>query len=138
MSVWYVCVCVCVSPQNNKLPNPPAYIFMIDVSFSNIKSGLVRLVCEELKTLLDNLPREDGMESSAVRVGFVTYNKILHFYNVKGALAQPQMMVVSDVVDMFLPLLDGFLVNYDESRAVINNLLDQIPDMFADTNESEA
>ncbi|XP_076144579.1 protein transport protein Sec24D [Alosa pseudoharengus] len=123
--------------KNNKLPNPPAYIFMIDVSFSNIKSGLVRLVCEELKTLLDNLPREDGAESSAVRVGFVTYNKILHFYNVKAALAQPQMMVVSDVADMFLPLLDGFLVHYDESRAVINNLLDQIPDMFADTNESE-
>lgn len=64
--------------------------------------------------------REEGAESSAIRVGFVTYNKILHFYNVKSALAQPQMMVVSDVADMFLPLLDGFLVNFQESRAVIN------------------
>lgn len=62
--------------------------------------------------------REDGAESSAVRVGFVTYNKILHFYNVKSALAQPQMMVVSDTAEMFVPLLDGFLVNYAESRAV--------------------
>ncbi|XP_031440688.1 protein transport protein Sec24D [Clupea harengus] len=123
--------------KNNKPPSPPAYIFMIDVSFSNIKSGLVRLVCEELKTLLDRLPREDGAESSVVKVGFVTYNKVLHFYNVKSALAQPQMMVVSDVAEMFVPLLDGFLVNFTESRAVINNLLDQIPDMFADTNESE-
>ncbi|XP_062372083.1 protein transport protein Sec24D [Sardina pilchardus] len=123
--------------KNNKLPSPPAYIFMIDVSFSNIKSGLVRLVCEELKTVLDNLPREEGAECSAVQVGFVTYNKILHFYNVKSALAQPQMMVVSDVAEMFVPLLDGFLVNFHESRAVIHNLLDQIPDMFADTNESE-
>lgn len=43
--------------QNNKAPNPPAYIFMIDVSYSNIKSGLVKLVCDELKTLLENLPR---------------------------------------------------------------------------------
>lgn len=43
--------------QNNKPPNPPAYIFMIDVSYSNIKSGLVKLICEELKTLLQNLPR---------------------------------------------------------------------------------
>lgn len=64
--------------------------------------------------------REEGAESSAIRVGFVTYNKILHFYNVKSALAQPQMMVVSDVADMFVPLLDGFLVNFQESRAVIN------------------
>ncbi|KAG7266741.1 hypothetical protein CRUP_025060 [Coryphaenoides rupestris] len=122
---------------NNKPPSPPAYIFMIDVSYNNIKSGLVRLVCDELKTLLENLPREDGAESSAVRVGFVTYNKILHFYNVKSALAQPQMMVVSDTAEMFVPLLDGFLVSYPESRAVIHNLLEQIPDIFADTNESE-
>lgn len=43
--------------QNNKPASPPAYIFMIDVSYANIKSGLVRLVCHELKTLLDNLPR---------------------------------------------------------------------------------
>ncbi|KAG7243338.1 hypothetical protein INR49_011794 [Caranx melampygus] len=123
--------------KNNKPPNPPAYIFMIDVSYSNIKSGLVKLICNELKTLLEKLPREDGVESSAVKVGFVTYNKILHFYNVKSALAQPQMMVVSDTADMFVPLLDGFLVNYHDSKAVIYNLLDQIPDMFADTNESE-
>lgn len=99
-------------------------------------------------------------------MGFVTYNKILHFYNVKSSLAQPQMMVVSDVSDMFVPLLDGFLVNVKESRLVIerwekmhikkdmkcvwtkelisfNNmfvfpsLLDQIPEMFADTRETE-
>lgn len=56
---------------------------------------------------------------SVVRVGFVTYNKVLHFYNVKSSLAQPQMLVVSDVSDMFVPLLDGFLVNVNESRLVI-------------------
>lgn len=43
--------------QNNKVPNPPAYIFMIDVSYSNIKSGLVKMLCDELKTILQNLPR---------------------------------------------------------------------------------
>uniref|UniRef100_A0A669EA32 SEC24 homolog D, COPII coat complex component n=1 Tax=Oreochromis niloticus TaxID=8128 RepID=A0A669EA32_ORENI len=123
--------------KNNKPPNPPAYIFMIDVSYNNIKSGLVKLICDELKTLLEKLPREEGMDTSAIKVGFVTYNKVLHFYNVKSTLAQPQMMVVSDTAEMFVPLLDGFLVNYQDSRAVIYNLLDQIPDMFADTAESE-
>lgn len=53
-------------------------------------------------------------------MGFVTYNKVLHFYNVKSSLAQPQMLVVSDVADMFVPLLDGFLVTVGESRTVIN------------------
>nr|XP_025033675.1 LOW QUALITY PROTEIN: protein transport protein Sec24C [Pelodiscus sinensis] len=123
--------------KNNKFPNPPAFIFMIDVSYNAVKSGLVRLICEELKSLLDYLPREGSIEESAIRVGFVTYNKVLHFYNVKSSLAQPQMMVVSDVADMFVPLLDGFLVNVNESRTVIVSLLDQIPEMFADTRETE-
>ncbi|XP_014735424.1 PREDICTED: protein transport protein Sec24C isoform X1 [Sturnus vulgaris] len=123
--------------KNNKFPIPPAFIFMIDVSYNAVKSGLVRLICEELKSLLDYLPREGNMEESAIRVGFVTYNKVLHFYNVKNSLAQPQMMVVSDVADMFVPLLDGFLVNVNESRTVITSLLDQIPEMFADTRETE-
>nr|XP_028598836.1 protein transport protein Sec24D [Podarcis muralis]XP_028598837.1 protein transport protein Sec24D [Podarcis muralis]XP_028598838.1 protein transport protein Sec24D [Podarcis muralis] len=123
--------------KNNKPPQPPAYIFMIDVSYNNIKSGLVKLICEELKTVLDRLPREEQEEASTIRVGFVTYNKVLHFFNVKRNLGQPQMMVVTDVSEVFVPLLDGFLVNFQESKAVINNLLDQIPEMFTDTNESE-
>ncbi|XP_069315254.1 protein transport protein Sec24D isoform X2 [Eulemur rufifrons] len=123
--------------RKNKPPNPPAFIFMIDVSYSNIKNGLVKLICEELKTVLEKLPKEEQEETSAVRVGFITYNKVLHFFNVKSNLAQPQMMVVTDVGEVFVPLLDGFLVNYQESQSVIHNLLDQIPEMFADSNENE-
>uniref|UniRef100_A0A2I3GMK9 SEC24 homolog D, COPII coat complex component n=1 Tax=Nomascus leucogenys TaxID=61853 RepID=A0A2I3GMK9_NOMLE len=123
--------------RKNKPPNPPAFIFMIDVSYSNIKNGLVKLICEELKTMLEKIPKEEQEETSAIRVGFITYNKVLHFFNVKSNLAQPQMMVVTDVGEVFVPLLDGFLVNYQESQSVIHNLLDQIPDMFADSNENE-
>uniref|UniRef100_A0AAR2JA92 SEC24 homolog C, COPII coat complex component n=1 Tax=Pygocentrus nattereri TaxID=42514 RepID=A0AAR2JA92_PYGNA len=123
--------------KNNKIPQPPAFIFLIDVSYNAVKNGMVRIVCQELKTLLDYLPRENPDVQSNIRVGFATYNKVLHFYNVKASLAQPQMMVVSDVADMFVPLLDGFLVNVSESRVVIESLLDQIPDMFADTRETE-
>lgn len=67
--------------------------------------------------------RENPDMESNIRVGFVTYNKVLHFYNVKASLAQPQMMVVSDVADMFVPLLDGFLVNVSESRVVIERFV---------------
>uniref|UniRef100_A0A8C1VST8 SEC24 homolog C, COPII coat complex component n=1 Tax=Cyprinus carpio TaxID=7962 RepID=A0A8C1VST8_CYPCA len=123
--------------KNNKFPQPPAFIFLIDVSYNAVKNGTVGIVCQELKTLLDYLPRDNPDVESNIRVGFVTYNKVLHFYNVKASLAQPQMMVVSDVADMFVPLLDGFLVSVSESRVVIESLLDQIPEMFADTRETE-
>lgn len=45
--------------QNNKIPQPPAFIFLIDVSYNAVKSGMVSIVCQELKTLLDYLPRSD-------------------------------------------------------------------------------
>jgi len=124
--------------KNSVLPKAPAFIFMIDVSYNSVKSGLVHLICERLKKdVLVNLPREAGAEESEIRVGFATYDKEIHFYNVKGTLAQPQMLVVSDIEDVFVPLLDGFLVTLAESEAVIDSLLTQIPQMFADSRETE-
>lgn len=124
--------------KNSVLPNAPAFIFMIDVTYNSVKSGLVHLICERLKKdILRNLPKELGADQSEIRVGFVTYGKELHFYNVKGALAQPQMLVVSDVEDVFVPLLDGFFVTLEESESVIDSLLAQIPQMFCDSRETE-
>lgn len=123
--------------RNNTFPKPPALIFLIDVSYNNIKSGMVHLLCGQMKNILKRLPKDEGAEKSNMRVGFVTYNNTVHFYNIKGCLAQPQMMVVGDVDDMFMPLLEGFLCDPTESEAVIDSLMEHIPAMFADTRETE-
>ncbi|BFZ03064.1 hypothetical protein BsWGS_06104 [Bradybaena similaris] len=124
--------------KNGVPPKEPAFIFMIDVSYNSIKSGLVQLICDKLRSeILEHLPKEAGADESEIRVGFVTYHKELHFYNVKSSLSQPQMMVVSDLEDMFVPLVDGFLVKLSESSAVIDSLLSQIPQLFADSKETE-
>ena len=72
-----------------------------------------------------------------LRVGFVTYDKELHFYNLKSSLAAPQMMIVSDIEEIFVPILDGFLVKLSESKAVIDTLLDTLPAMFQDNKETD-
>ncbi|XP_031561696.1 protein transport protein Sec24C-like isoform X2 [Actinia tenebrosa] len=123
--------------KDQKYPDPPAYIFMIDVSYQSIQCGMVRLLMKEIGELLDHLPKEYNDEQSRIKVGFVTYSNHLHFYNIKENLAQPQMMVVSDVEDVFVPLLDGFLVNVEEARSVIDSLLEQITTMFADSRDTE-
>lgn len=123
--------------RNNTSPEIPAFIFVIDVSYNTIKSGLVHLLCSQVKRILQNLPVDQGQEKSQMRVGFITYNSTVHFYNIKSNLAQPQMMVVGDVHDMFMPLLDGFLCHPEESEAVIDALMEQIPKMFVDTKETE-
>lgn len=123
--------------RNNVFPKSPAIIFLIDVSYNNVKSGLVNLVCAEMKKIVSNLPIDVGHTRTSMKVGFITYNNTVHFYNVNACLTQPQMMVVGDVQDVFMPLLDGFLCDAEESEAVIDSLMTQIPAMFADTRETE-
>lgn len=123
--------------RNNTPPKPPAIVFVIDVSYNNIKSGLVHLLCAQMKSIIANLPKDQNQTRSAMKVGFITYNNTVHFYNVKSSLAQPQMMVVGDLQEMFMPLLDGFLCDPEESSAVIDALMEQIPLMFGDTRETE-
>lgn len=55
----------------------------------------------------------------------------------QACLAQPQMLVVGDTNEMFMPLLDGFLVDPIESETVIDSLMEQIPQMFAETRETD-
>ncbi|XP_050054357.1 protein transport protein Sec24D isoform X41 [Aphis gossypii] len=118
-------------------PKPPAYIFVIDVSYNNIKSGLVRLICAFMKELLTQLPTELGSEKSKIRVGFITYDTTVHFYNIKETLAVPQMMIVGDTSEVFMPLLDGFLCDPEESSQVIDVLMEQIPTQFNETRTTE-
>nr|CAD7573174.1 unnamed protein product [Timema californicum] len=123
--------------RNNTFPQPPAVVFLLDVSYNNVKSGMVHLLCSHIKDIIKLFPRDEGADKSTMKVGFITYNNTVHFYNIKGVLAQPQMMVVGDVQDMFMPLLEGFLCDPVESEAVIDSLMEQIPAMFADTRETE-
>lgn len=132
--------------RKEMMPQPPAFIFMIDVSVNSIRSGLLNVLCPYIKNvILPNLPQDKQFLNrnpqqpvdTEMRVGFITYDKELHFYNLKSGLAAPQMMVVSDVEEVFVPILDGFLVKMSESRSVVESLLDALPRMFAENKETE-
>lgn len=43
--------------RNGEFPKPPAFIFMIEVSFTTFKNGLVDLLCQNLKQILAQLPK---------------------------------------------------------------------------------
>lgn len=124
--------------KNNVFPKPPAFIFVLDVSYNAVKCGMVQLFCHNIKEILQNLPTEEGnQDESNIRVGFITYSSQVHFYNIDKRLSQPQMMVVPDVADMFVPFLEGCLVKPSEAMHVIESLGQEIPRMFADTRETE-
>lgn len=56
----------------------------------------------------------------------------------QSSLAQPQMMVVSDLEDIFVPLPDDLLVNLSESRSVVDSFVDSLPSMFQDNVNVES
>jgi len=125
--------------RDSKPPKPPGILFAIDVSYPMMKEGIVHLICQNMKDILKNLPVDTaaGLSETKMKVGFMTYDSKINFYNCNSLLAQPQQMTVGDVEDMFVPLAEGLLVDLDKSEAVIDSLLQSIPAMFSETRETE-
>lgn len=113
-------------------PQPPCYMFVIDVSAPAIASGAVQLAAQTIKEQLDNLPG-----APRTRIGFLTYDSTIHFYNLKSTLKAPQMMVVADLEELFIPIPDELLVNLSESREVIDTLLDTLPSIHQHARNPE-
>ena len=75
--------------------------------------------------------------ASGSHVSCKTLDDSKHFFG-QSSLSQPQMMVVPDLDDMFLPLPEDLLVNLSESRAVVESLLESLPTMFKDYHVESA
>lgn len=114
-------------------PMPPVYFFLIDVSISAVRSGMIEVAAQTIKSCLDELPGYPRTQ-----IAFATFDSTIHFYNMKSTLAQPQMLVVSDLDDIFIPLPDDLLVNLSESRSVVEAFLDSLPTMFQDNVNLES
>lgn len=110
-------------------PMPPVFFFVIDVSKNSVGSGLLATAAAAIKASLDSLPGDER-----TMVGFLTFDTALHFYNLKSTLTAPQMMVVTELDDPFLPLPDDMLVNLRESREVVEALLDSLPSQWPNAN----
>lgn len=107
-------------------PQEPTYFFVIDVSATAVRSGMLQSASNAIKASLDDL-RGGGR----TKVGFITYDNSVHYYNLASDLSQPQMLVVSDLKELFVPAPDNLLVNLQESRGVVESFLDNLPEMFS-------
>ncbi|CEP13329.1 hypothetical protein [Parasitella parasitica] len=110
-------------------PQAPSFVFVIDVSYSAIQSGMLATAARTILDSLDRLPNNE----SRTRVGIITVDSSLHFYNLNSKLAEPQMLVVSDLEDIYLPQPTDLLANLTESMSTLKTLLEKLPDMFRDS-----
>lgn len=111
-------------------PQAPVYVFVIDVSYNAVASGAVKHAVAAIKHCITKELLPGGERT---QVGFVTFDSSVHFYNLKATLSAPQMLVVSDITDLFLPVPDDLLVNLSDSLTVVEALLESLPEMFAGT-----
>ena len=81
---------------------PPTYLFAFDVSKPAIDSGYLASACATIKSVIEQeiLP---GQQGERAKVAFLTYDNNVSFYNLKPTLKQPQMMVMTDSENIFMP-----------------------------------
>ena len=105
----------------NRPPMPPTYVFIFDVSQPAVETNYLHQACSTIKGILEEgtLPGADR-----TRVCFLAYDKNLYYFNLRSSLKQPQMIVVPDLTDNFLPLPEDFLVSLTDSYDIITTLLE--------------
>jgi protein transport protein SEC24 len=115
-------------------PVPPSYFFVIDVSQPAIACGGVAAACIAIISTLDTLTQRN----SATKIGLLTYDSSVHFYNLSASLPAAQMMVVADIDDPFPPLPDEHFVTLESARGILDTLLTALPTMFASSSNLDS
>lgn len=123
-----------IAPQEYMVrpPQPLVYLFLIDVSYASVTSGLLATTARCIRESLDRIPNADRR----TRLGFIAVDSSLHFFNIPRdgtENADTKMLVVSDLEDAFLPTPQDLLVTLVECRENIENFLDKMQEMFQNT-----
>lgn len=128
----------------SKEPVGIRWLFLVDVSAEAVNRGFLAGFCEGILNALyvgSDEQVEGGETQSQIpkgaKVGIITFDKEMHFYNLASNLSSAQMLVMSDIEDPFLPFSEGLFVDPEESKPVITSLLTQLPTMFSELKNPE-
>ena len=125
------------------------WLFLIDVTQPSLQHRFVESICGGIRHALYGPPadqqsdreqngkREVNQLPAGVKVGIVTFDKEVHFYDLGAHRPQAQMMIMTDLEEPFKPLSEGLFVDPHESRSVIESLLDSLPSLLAPTQVTE-
>lgn len=114
-------------------PQPAAYLFLIDVTYAAVHSGMLATATRTILECLDQIPDAD----SRTKVGFITCDSVLQFYSF--ADGEARMLVVADTADVFLPCNEGdLLVGLRECRPQVETLLSSLQGYFGNTQATQS
>ncbi|KAI4209191.1 MAG: hypothetical protein LQ351_007866 [Letrouitia transgressa] len=118
-------------------PQPLVYLFLFDVSYASVTSGLLATGARCILESLDRIPNADGR----TRLGFLAVDSSLHYFAISrddSENSETTMLVVSDLEEPFLPTPADLLVTLKECRENIENFLSKLQEMFQNTQNSSS
>lgn len=131
-------------------PVPIRQLFLIDVSAESCTRGFLAGFCEGILYALygdsvDATGEDDagsgitrGSLPAGARVGFMAFDREVHFFDVSSSLSAPQELVVADLEDPFAAMSpDHLFVEPMESKSSIVALLRRLPQMFSKIKHPE-
>ncbi|KAJ5949372.1 hypothetical protein N7454_000956 [Penicillium verhagenii] len=126
-----------VAPQEYMVrpPQPLVYLFLLDVSYSSVASGLLATTARCIKESLDRIPNADRR----TRLGFIAVDSSLHYFSIPrdgSESSDARMLVVSDLDEPFLPIPTDLLVTLSECRENVETFLDKLQEMFQNTQNN--
>jgi protein transport protein SEC24 len=127
-------VCEFIAPQEYMVrpPQPLVYLFLFDVSYASVTSGLLATSARCILESLDRIPNADRR----TRLGFIAVDSSLHYFSIPqdgSGNTDASMLVVSDLEEPFLPTPSELLVTLSECRENIENFLGKLQGMFQST-----
>lgn len=87
----------------NKPACRPYLLFAIDTSRASIGSGSFSAAVEAIKAFACN---EDALKCYG-KVGVMTYDRIIQFFALRNGHHDPQLVIMSDINDPFVPMQDA-------------------------------
>lgn len=117
---------------------------MLDCTHAAVSSGMLAATCRGALKALESMREEDSMY-----MGVVGYDSTVYFFNLRASLTGPHMMAAPDTVNDIRAMNDNFrlnaielpcgikdlVVSVRESYALLKDLFEKLPTMFAKTME---
>ncbi|KAA0146131.1 hypothetical protein FNF29_08233 [Cafeteria roenbergensis] len=116
-----------------RAPQPPTFVFVIDVSMQAVASGMLAVAAAAIKASLDDLPGEDRAQ-----VGFLCFDSAIHFHRFRPGCSHPDVLTMPDLDDPFKPAPDDLVVNIADNRAAVEAFLDALPSMHAEARSADS
>lgn len=126
---------VASSEYMSRPPQPPTYMFVMEVTQIAVTSGLVEIACQSIRSLIDNLP---GIPRT--QVGIITFDRSINYFKFGKDKTIGEMIITSDLEaeDSFIPNSDDIIVNLSDNLQSILTTLDNLPQCVAENRNCES